>query len=137
LAVANSVLAIRAGARQIDGRTRGLGAGAGNTPTEVLVAVCERLGVGTGIDTYKMLDTAEEIVRPVMAAECVPDRLSVVMGFAAVYSSFLRHAGRAADRYGVSATELLVRAGRRKLVGGQEDMLIMSQTLKDAALACG
>jgi 4-hydroxy 2-oxovalerate aldolase len=124
LGVANSVLAIRAGATQVDGCMRRFGAGAGNTPSEALVAVCEKLGIRTGIDTIALFDAAEEVVRPVMDAECVLDRMSLVMGYAGVYSSFLRHAFAAAQRYKVSGAEILLRAGERKLVGGQEDQLI-------------
>jgi 4-hydroxy 2-oxovalerate aldolase len=124
LAVANTILAIRAGALQVDGCTRAFGAGAGNTPTEVLAAVCERLGIRTGIDVFALADAAEDVVRPAMASEPVVDRMALIMGYAGVYSSFLRHAERAAARYGVSGADLLVRAGERKLVGGQEDMLI-------------
>jgi 4-hydroxy 2-oxovalerate aldolase len=124
LGVANSVLAVRAGAVQVDGCTRAFGAGSGNTPTEVLVAVCDRLGIRTGVDTFKIIDAAEDVVRPVMDEDCVLDRLSLIMGYAGVYSSFLKHAYRAAERYGVSGAEILVRAGECKLVGGQEDQLI-------------
>ena len=124
LGVANTILAIRAGATQADGCTRRFGAGAGNTPTEALVAVCDRLGIRTGVDTYGMFDAAEDVVLPVMDEECKLDRMALVMGYAGVYSSFLKHAYRIADRYGVSGTEILVEAGRRKLVGGQEDQLI-------------
>jgi 4-hydroxy 2-oxovalerate aldolase len=124
LAVANSLLAIEAGAEQIDGCTRAFGAGAGNTPTEVLAAVCERLGIRTGIDVPAIIDAAEDVVRPAMDGEPIVDRMSLTMGYAGVYSSFLKHAARAADRYGVSGTEILKRAGQRKLVGGQEDLLI-------------
>jgi 4-hydroxy 2-oxovalerate aldolase len=124
LGVANSICAIRAGATQIDGSVRRFGAGAGNTPTEALAAVCEKLGIRTGIDVLLMFDVAEEIVRPVMDAECTLDRLSLIMGYAGVYSSFLRHAYRAADRYGVSGAEILLRCGERNLVGGQEDQII-------------
>jgi 4-hydroxy 2-oxovalerate aldolase len=124
LGVANSMLAVRAGAVQIDGSTRRFGAGAGNTPCEALVAVCDRLGIRTGIDVFALFDAAEDTVRPVMDGECVLDRMSLVMGYAGVYSSFLKHAYRAAERYGVSGAEILARAGERKLVGGQEDQLI-------------
>lgn len=124
VAVANTVAAIRAGARQVDGCTRSLGAGAGNTPTEVLVAVLDKLGIVTGIDTLSLVDVAEDIVRPLMDEECTINRMSLLMGYAGVYSSFLRHAERAAQRYGVSGAEILLEAGRRKLVGGQEDQLI-------------
>jgi len=90
----------------------------------VLAAVCERLGIRTGIDVFALADAAEDVVRPAMASEPVVDRMALIMGYAGVYSSFLRHAERAAARYGVSGADLLVRAGERKLVGGQEDMLI-------------
>ncbi|MBJ8340290.1 4-hydroxy-2-oxovalerate aldolase [Antrihabitans sp. YC3-6] len=124
LAVANSVYAIRAGASQIDGSTRRFGAGAGNTPVEAFVGVCDKLGVQTGIDFFKIADAAEDVVRPVMPQECLLDRQALMMGYAGVYSSFLKHAERQAERYGVSSAEMLVRAGARKLVGGQEDQLI-------------
>lgn len=124
LGLANSVLAVEAGAVQIDGSTRRFGAGAGNTPVEAFVAVCERLGIVTGVDTLKIIDAAEDVVRPVMDGECVLDRLAITMGYAGVYSSFLKHAFRQAERYGVSGAQILVRAGERKLVGGQEDQLI-------------
>ena len=124
LGVANSIAAIRAGAVQIDGSTRRFGAGAGNAPSEALVAVCDKLGIRTGIDVFKMFDAAEDVVRGVMSEECTLDRLSLVMGYSGVYSSFLKHAYRAAERYGVSGAEILVRAGERKLVGGQEDQLL-------------
>jgi 4-hydroxy 2-oxovalerate aldolase len=124
LGVANSLVAIRAGAVQIDGSTRRFGAGAGNTPCEALVAVCAKLGIRTGIDAIGLFDVAEDVVRPVMDGECVLDRMSLVMGFAGVYSSFLKHAFDAGRRYGVSGADILMVAGERKLVGGQEDQLI-------------
>ncbi|OWY59854.1 4-hydroxy-2-oxovalerate aldolase, partial [cyanobacterium TDX16] len=102
LALANTVLAIRAGAVQVDGSTRSFGAGSGNTPTEAMAAVLERLGLRSGIDPLRIFDVAEEVVRPVMDGECVLDRMSLIMGYAGVYSSFLRHAYRAAARYDVS-----------------------------------
>ncbi|EKT82771.1 4-hyroxy-2-oxovalerate/4-hydroxy-2-oxopentanoic acid aldolase [Rhodococcus opacus M213] len=124
LGVANSVLAVEAGALQIDGSTRRFGAGAGNTPVEAFAAVTEKLGIRTGIDTLKIIDAAEDVVRPIMDGDCLLDRLSLTMGYAGVYSSFLKHADSHARRYGVSGAEILVEAGRRKLVGGQEDQLI-------------
>ena len=124
LSVANTVLAIRAGAVQADGSTRRFGAGAGNTSVEALAAVLERLGVRTGIDVLKIIDAAEDVVRPVMDEECVLDRLALIMGYAGVYSSFLKHAYRAAERYGVSGAEILLECGRQRLVGGQEDQII-------------
>ncbi|MGD9795039.1 MAG: 4-hydroxy-2-oxovalerate aldolase, partial [Acidimicrobiia bacterium] len=124
LSVANSVLAVRAGATQIDGSTRAFGAGAGNTPLECFAAVAERQGIRTGLDVLKMIDVAEDVVRPIMDGECVKDRLAVIMGYAGVYSSFLKHAYRAAERYGVSGADILLECGRQKLVGGQEDQII-------------
>ena len=124
LSVANSVLAVRAGAAQIDGSTRAFGAGAGNTPLECFAAVAERLGIATGLDVLKMIDVAEDVVRPVMDGECVKDRLAVIMGYAGVYSSFLKHANRAAERYDVSGADILLECGRQNLVGGQEDQII-------------
>jgi 4-hydroxy 2-oxovalerate aldolase len=124
LAVANSIAAYRAGALQIDGSTRRFGAGAGNTPVEAFVGVCDKLGIETGIDFFKIVDAAEDVVRPAMPEECQLDRMALMMGYAGVYSSFLKHAYRQAERYGVSGAQILVRAGERKLVGGQEDQLI-------------
>ena len=124
LAVANSVAAARAGAVQIDGSTRRFGAGAGNTPVEAFVGVCDKLGYRTGVDFFAIVDAAEDVVAPAMPEECRLDRMALMMGYAGVYSSFLKHAYRQAERYGVSGAEILVRAGRRKLVGGQEDQLI-------------
>ena len=107
------VLAVRAGAVQIDGSTRRFGAGAGNTPCEALVAVCDRLGIRTGIDVLRSSSTPPRTcVRPVMDGECVLDRMALVMGYAGVYSSFLKHAYRAAERYGVSGAEILLECGR-------------------------
>lgn len=124
LSVANSVAAARAGAEQIDGSVRGFGAGAGNTPLEAFVGVCDKLGFETGVDFFKIVDAAEDVVRPVMPDECLLDRMALMMGYAGVYSSFLKHAYTQAQRYGVSGAQILVRAGERKLVGGQEDQLI-------------
>jgi 4-hydroxy 2-oxovalerate aldolase len=124
MGVANSILAIRAGATQIDGCSLALGAGAGNTPTEVLAAVCERVGIQTGIDVAAAMDVAEAIVRPMIERPPTIDRMAIVMGFAGVYSSFLKHAERAAARYGVSGTDILRICGERRLVGGQEDQII-------------
>jgi 4-hydroxy 2-oxovalerate aldolase len=124
LGVANSLHAIRAGAVQVDACTRRFGAGAGNTPTEALAAVCDKLGIRTGIDVLTMFDVAEEVVRPIMDGEAKLDRLALIMGYAGVYSSFLRHAYRAAERYGVSGADILIECGERRLVGGQEDQII-------------
>lgn len=122
--VANSVAAIGEGATWIDASTCGLGAGAGNTPTEILVAVCERLGITTGVDVMTMADVAEDVVRPILERPVTVDRASLVLGYAGVYSSFLLHAERAADRFDVPTTDILLEVARRKAVGGQEDIII-------------
>jgi 4-hydroxy 2-oxovalerate aldolase len=124
IAVANSVIAVRAGAVQIDGSTRGFGAGAGNTRNEVFAAVAERLGISTGINVLDLIDVAEDVVRPVMDSECVIDRMALIMGYAGVYSSFLKHAYRAAEQYNVKGADVLMECGRQELVGGQEDQII-------------
>jgi 4-hydroxy 2-oxovalerate aldolase len=124
LGVANSVLAVQAGARQIDGALCALGAGAGNSPTEVLVATFSRLGISTGISVDDVLAAAEDVLRPMIPRLPWMDRSSVVQGYAGVYSSFLLHAKRAATRYGVPAHAILTRIGEAGYVGGQEDMII-------------
>jgi 4-hydroxy 2-oxovalerate aldolase len=124
LAVANSLAALEEGADQLDGCTTGLGAGAGNCPTEVLVAACERSGISTAIDPFAVLDAAEEVVRPLRPQQGVIDRSGVLLGYAGVYGSFLLHAQRAAQRFGVDVKDILLELGRRKVVGGQEDMII-------------
>lgn len=124
LGVANTIQAIRAGAAQVDGCTRRFGAGAGNTPTEALVAACDKLGIKTGVDALAMFDVAEDVVRPIMDEEPTLSRLALIMGYAGVYSSFLKHAYRAAERYGVSGADILLECGERKLVGGQEDQIV-------------
>lgn len=124
LAIANSVAAAETGATWIDGCTCGLGAGAGNAPTEVLTAVFEKLGIDVNAETFPMLDVAEEVVRPIMDRPQVVDRGSLILGYAGVYSSFLLHAERAAERFNVSTKDILVEVGKRKAVGGQEDLII-------------
>ena len=124
LGVANSVLAYQAGARQIDGALCALGAGAGNSPTEVLAATFSRLGISTGISVDDVLAAAEEVLRPLIPRLPWMDRSSVVQGYAGVYSSFLLHAQRAAERYGVPAHAILQKVGEAGYVGGQEDMII-------------
>jgi 4-hydroxy 2-oxovalerate aldolase len=122
--VANSVLAYEAGVRQIDGSLCALGAGSGNSPTEVLAAVFDRLGVSTGLDVLGLLAAADEVVRPYLTRWPKMDRNAIVQGWAGVYSSFLLHAEVAAERYKVPAHEILRECGELGLVGGQEDMII-------------
>ncbi len=124
LAMANTLVAIEEGATQIDGSVRCLGAGAGNTQTEVLVAVLDRLGIETGIDMYKLMDLAEEVVAPILQTPQEITKDSLLMGYAGVYSSFRLHAQRAAQRFGIDSRDILIELGNRKVVGGQEDMIV-------------
>jgi 4-hydroxy 2-oxovalerate aldolase len=129
LAIANTLAAIEEGADVVDGCLAGLGAGAGNTPTEVLVAVLDRLGYETGVDLYTVMDAAEDLVRPLMTRPQVIDKGALSLGYAGVYSSFLLHTFRAAEKFGLDPRDILIELGRRKVVGGQEDMIV------DVALA--
>lgn len=124
LGEANTLLAVRAGAVQVDGSLRAFGAGAGNAQTEVLAALLERQGYATGIDVDALLDAAEDVAAPLQPSVPAVDRDAITLGRAGVYSSFLEHARRTGERYGVPAHELLRIAGERRLVGGQEDLLI-------------
>jgi 4-hydroxy 2-oxovalerate aldolase len=121
--VANSVFAVRAGAKQIDGTLAALGAGAGNSPTEVLAAAFDRLGIHTGTDVQALMAAAEDVVKPYITRMPVMDRASIMQGYAGVYSSFLIHAERAETRYGVPAWQILQEIGKAGYVGGQEDMI--------------
>lgn len=123
MGVANSIAAIEAGASRIDGSVAGLGAGAGNTPLEVFAAVCERMGIETGTDLFKLMDVAEDIIVPMMEHVVRVDRESLTLGYAGVYSTFLLHAKRASMQFGVPARDILVELGRKKMIGGQEDMI--------------
>ena len=123
MGVANSVAAIEAGANRIDAAAAGLGAGAGNTPMEVLVAVLDRMGIQTGVDVWKIQDVAEDLVVPLMDFPIRIDRDALTLGYAGVYGSFLLFAKRAEKKYGIPARDLLVELGRRGMVGGQEDMI--------------
>lgn len=124
LAMANTLVAIEEGATRIDGSVRCLGAGAGNTQTEVLVAVLDRLGIETGVDLYKMMDIAEDIVAPILQVPQEITRDSLVLGYAGVYSSFQLHAQRAAKKFGIDSRDILIELGKRRVVGGQEDMIV-------------
>ncbi|HVK72081.1 MAG TPA: 4-hydroxy-2-oxovalerate aldolase [Kofleriaceae bacterium] len=123
MGIANSIAAIEAGAARVDGSAAGLGAGAGNTPLEVFVAVLDRMGADHGIDLYKLMDVAEELVVPMMDVPVRIDRDALILGYAGVYSSFLLFAQRAGAKYGIPPRDLLVELGRRKTVGGQEDLI--------------
>ncbi|WP_299183995.1 4-hydroxy-2-oxovalerate aldolase [uncultured Neptuniibacter sp.] len=123
MAIANSLAAVDAGATRIDGSVAGLGAGAGNTPLEVFVAVLERMQANHGVDLYKIMDVAEDIVVPLMDQPIRVDRDALTLGYAGVYSSFLLFAQRAEAKYGIQARDILVELGRRGTVGGQEDMI--------------
>jgi 4-hydroxy-2-oxovalerate/4-hydroxy-2-oxohexanoate aldolase len=123
LGIANSLAAVEAGAIRIDGSAAGLGAGAGNTPLEVFNAVAARMGIETGVDVFKLMDVAEDLVVPMMDDPIRIDRDALILGYAGVYSSFLLFAKRAGAKYGVPSSEILVELGRMKTVGGQEDMI--------------
>jgi 4-hydroxy-2-oxovalerate/4-hydroxy-2-oxohexanoate aldolase len=123
MGIANSLAAVECGANRIDAAAAGLGAGAGNTPMEVFVAVCDRMGIHTGVDVFKIQDVAEDLVVPIMDHVIRIDRDSLTLGYAGVYSSFLLFAKRAGQKYGIPARDLLVELGRRGMVGGQEDMI--------------
>lgn len=122
--VANSLIAIDAGATWIDACTCGLGAGAGNTPAEVLVAALHKSGIDCGVDPLVMMDVAEDVVRPILTRPQIVDRSALLLGYAGVYSSFLLHAERAAERFQISAKDVLMEVGRRRAVGGQEDLIV-------------
>ena len=124
LAMANSLVAIENGATRIDGSIRCLGAGAGNTQTEVLAAVLDKKGIETGIDLYKLMDVAEEVVAPILLKPQEITRDSLILGYAGVYSSFLLHAQKASKQFNVDVRDILIRLGELKIVGGQEDMIL-------------
>lgn len=123
MGIANSLAAMEAGASRIDGSVAGLGAGAGNTPLEVFVAVLYRMGAECGVDLYSIMDVAEDLIVPLMDHPIRIDRDALTLGYAGVYSSFLLFAQRAQKKYGVSARDILVELGKRGTVGGQEDMI--------------
>ena len=124
LAIANSLSAIDAGAGYIDATLRGLGAGAGNTQLEVLAGVLERRGIETGLDFYGLIDASEQAVAPVMLRPQVVDGGSLMLGYAGVYSSFLLHVYAAAEKFHLEPRDILVEVGKRKMIGGQEDLII-------------
>ncbi len=124
VAIGNSLAALEAGADQLDGTLRGLGAGAGNAQTELLAAVLDKMGLNPGLDVFGLMDAAEYVVAPMMPYEPVSDRDAIAIGYAGVYSTFLLHAKRAGERYGIDSREILMELGRRQAMAGQEDWII-------------
>jgi 4-hydroxy 2-oxovalerate aldolase len=124
LAIGNTLAALEAGADQIDGTLRGLGAGAGNAPTELIAAVLDRLEINPGLDVFALMDAAEYVVKPIMPFQPMPDRDSITIGYAGVYSTFLLHAQRIGEMFGIDPRDILVELGRRKAVAGQEDWIM-------------
>lgn len=124
LAVGNTLAALEAGACQIDGTLRGLGAGPGNTPTEVLVAVLNKMQIDSGVQLAPLMDAAEELIAPILKYPISIDRDNLAAGYAGVYNSFLLHVRQAAEKFNVNAVEIIEELGRKQAIAGQEDWII-------------